>query len=522
MAETRHYDVVVIGAGIAGLGAAAVLAKDFGKRVLVLERAPFIGGRAVSFVGRGNKVAVDGLELDAAGLRQALHYAGAFVSNTEPDLETIFEKGLLDGYTFEAGGHGLFWGNNSRVRCLLDHLAEPIDLPVNTGFGFVDHAGGNAVYQVSPRRKYPWMSDEGYDATMRTLRDMAMTSVEDAAAIMDISLAEWLASRNLHPDAYEYIKVLASSQTAQAEPALTPAGDFLPYMSIARSVGMNLITGSVATAHEPGTISIAQAMEKVVLQHGGEVRRNTTVDHVIVEEGRAEGVVIRTADGLETVTAGAVICTLPPRHVFSVLPRAAFPADWVTMLEEKFWGAGFLSAYIGLRRDIWKDKGIDERSFIYMPGIIRGEGYVGDVDVVMWGMGTVARRTPAGKRTFEFSVALTDKEMRDPKKVKRVTDWCDEWFRETFPTWEEDVEFCIWTPAPEAYGSWRPVGVERPDVESPHVEGLYFAGDQYGRRLWGGGIDGASLSAVMCVDAMTGSKLEEEVFPPHHRGLARR
>ncbi|MCC6786957.1 MAG: hypothetical protein IT547_03885, partial [Hyphomonadaceae bacterium] len=51
------------------------------------------------------------------------------------------------------------------------------------------------------------------------------------------------------------------------------------------------------------------------------------------------------------------------------------------------------------------------------------------------------------------------------------------------------------------------------------VEGLYFAGDQYGARLWGGGVDGASLSAVMCVDAITGSQREEGVFPEFHRGI---
>ena len=38
----------------------------------------------------------------------------------------------------------------------------------------------------------------------------------------------------LHPEAYEYLKVLAASQTAQAEPAMTPAGDFLGYMAVAR------------------------------------------------------------------------------------------------------------------------------------------------------------------------------------------------------------------------------------------------------------------------------------------------
>ena len=51
MPKPADFDVIVIGAGVAGLGAAALLAKDHGKRVLVLERAPFIGGRTLSYVG---------------------------------------------------------------------------------------------------------------------------------------------------------------------------------------------------------------------------------------------------------------------------------------------------------------------------------------------------------------------------------------------------------------------------------------------------------------------------------------
>jgi len=40
------YDVIVIGAGLAGLETAALLAQQ-GARVLVLERRPVIGGRAM-------------------------------------------------------------------------------------------------------------------------------------------------------------------------------------------------------------------------------------------------------------------------------------------------------------------------------------------------------------------------------------------------------------------------------------------------------------------------------------------
>ena len=530
MSENK-YDVIVIGAGVAGLGTAALLARDFGKKVLVLERAPFIGGRTLSFVGRGDKVTVDGLEMNAEQFKRSLPFASCTLGKCTPDLETIFSKGLLDGRTFEAGGHGLFWGNKSRVHCLLDHLGEFVRLPLNEGLGFVQWQGedenGKAQpglpFQVQKRGAYQWMSDEGFAKTMEQLKAMGTSTFEDMARLMKTPLQDWLVARGMHPEAYDYIKVLAASQTAQAEPAMTPTGDFLGYMAIARPIGMNLMTGSVSTADEPGTIAIPLAMEKVLLAHGGEVRRNTPVQSVVIEDGKARGVTIKTENGLITIKAEAVICTIPPKYIFKVLPKENFPAEWVDLLEQKFWGAGLLTGWVGTKRRLWQDIGIDDRSFVYMPGIIRDEGYIGAVDMVMcefdsWGDRTYKRETE-GKHEFLFSTALTDNEMRNRDKVNRIIELCEKWAREMFPTWDEDVEFIMWTPSPEAYGLWRPIGEERPDVKSPWVEGLYFAGDQYGKRLWGGGVDGASLSAVLCVDQMMGTNFEESIFPWYHRGI---
>ncbi|MBW2299008.1 MAG: NAD(P)/FAD-dependent oxidoreductase [Deltaproteobacteria bacterium] len=517
----KEFDAIVIGSGVGGCSVAALLAKNFGKSVVVLEKAPHIGGRVASYTGKGDKVTIDGLELDSRGFRKSLADSRCWVSYCEPDLETMFKEGLLDGYTFENGGHGLFWGNKSRCHLLLEHLGEPVDMPVNKGLGFVE-AKTNKIYQVLPRQPYPWQSEEGYRATLSALRQMGSLSMEECAAAMDIDVQTWLEQRGLtdNEEAYDYIKVVMACQNAMAEPRMAPAGDFLGYMAMARDIGMNLHTGSVATVAEPGCMAIPLAIERALKKAGGEIRRSTPVEEVIVESGKVRGVIVRGAQGTyETLEAPIVICNIPPKHIFNVLHPRHFPPEWVDLIQNKFWSPGLLSAFIGLKNNVWERYGVDERSFIWMPGIIKHEGYIGAVDMVMWNMASCAHRAPEGKRDFIFSTALTDKEMRNPKKVMRVINYCMEWFRKTFDDWRENVEFVLWTPSDEAYGNWRPVGEKRPDVQSPHIEGLYYVGDQYGERLWGGGVDGASLSALLCVNAIMGTDLEHEILPPYHCGI---
>jgi flavin-dependent dehydrogenase len=107
--------------------------------------------------------------------------------------------------------------------------------------------------------------------------------------------------------------------------------------------------------------------------------------------------------------------------------------------------------------------------------------------------------------------------MHDKKMVDACINEAERFLTENWPNWRKDLVCTFWTAGSEAYGHWRPIGKDRPYSEAPWAEGLYFAGDQYGEKMWGGGVDGAALSAALCADAITGKDYEKQIFPPYHR-----
>ena len=72
-----RYDVVVIGAGAAGLSAGALLARE-GRSVCVLERSPHLGGRALAVDDEGFRVNLGGhlIEDPGSGITKIFEYVG--------------------------------------------------------------------------------------------------------------------------------------------------------------------------------------------------------------------------------------------------------------------------------------------------------------------------------------------------------------------------------------------------------------------------------------------------------------
>lgn len=100
------YDVIVLGAGIAGLAATRALAQA-GKRVLLLEAKPHVGGRMLTH--------------HAPGLARPIELGAEFIHGRPPELLALLAEAGLE--TYEGEGQQLCFLNGALQSCPQDEGA---------------------------------------------------------------------------------------------------------------------------------------------------------------------------------------------------------------------------------------------------------------------------------------------------------------------------------------------------------------------------------------------------------------
>ena len=513
----NSYDAIIIGAGLAGLTIAALAARD-GKNILILESEHYIGGRILSFTVSNGKILLHGRELGIKEFKRTMSSVFAWVTRAEPDLETMLAEGLLDGYSFEAGGHATFWGTKGRVACVLDYLNASVDLPGNLGFTVLDPEQIK-LFPVERGGNYDWMSVESNRTGKTLLREMLTASEETLLEWDKISFHQWLVDRTDDIKVYEYLAAVASIHMVMGEPKMIPAGDFIRFMHTAGKIGMNLISGSTGIVPKPGFVKIGEVMGEKIRQDGGTIMTGAKVTEIVFEGDAVCGVKAQTAEGEVSYLSDKVVCTVPIHKIWSFLPEKHFEPGLVRKIKEDFFSVGMLTGFVGVKNNVFVDAGMPAKSWLLAPAIIKAEeGFIGDVDIIsIMPSNFEPSLAPNDKFTLGYSIALTDQELRNKAKVDRVIDTARDLFHQTFPTLKENTSWEMWTCSDKGFGDWPPTGEPRPDVTQPGLNGVYFAGDGYGAKTWGSGMDAAVYSGLLCMDTMFDSNYVETILPEYHR-----
>ena len=321
----RNYEAIIIGSGIAGLAAAAALAKR-GRRVLVVDRHTQLGGLTQTFT-RGEYRFATGV-----------HYLGGV--GEQPGSGGQF-------------GRLLRWLTDGRLD--FASVGSPYDVVRLPGLEFPVEAPREA-YVARLKATFPneiAAIDTYFAACDEAQRASTALFAARALPAPVATLVRWRNAarvrRTLHTTTADAMRDIRDRRLAALLAARWGAYGMPPADS--PFAVHALVTGSYyAGAYYPigGPAKFAEAFSETVRAAGGELRTNAAVAEIRVAEGATVGV--RLASG-ESIDAPIVVSAMGAHNTVAALPADVAP-DWRRSIESLRSGVSYVTLYLGFRGDI--------------------------------------------------------------------------------------------------------------------------------------------------------------------------
>jgi phytoene dehydrogenase-like protein len=452
------YDAIVIGAGAAGLSAAALLAKE-GQSVLVLERSPYLGGRGMATQDEGYELNLGAhlLEDSGSGITRILDYVGKELVHGEVSKE-------MPVWNHETES----WGSiRDRYAGNKDELKKVIKALLDTPYSELDK------WDNRPMRD--WIHQHTTDQGVVDLFEFITVLECMTERPEDHSASDNLWVRKMH---YEEMRTAAYS--------FWPVG---------------------------GWDGIFQNLAAAVREHGGEVRTGQAVSRVLISDGRVTGVALPRKDAVlpneifheEIVTADVVISTLPVWNVLQVVPEQQLP-DWyvgqIRYLAQDRWRICWAGLYLATEEPVAIIDRKELATWLHAPES-RCSGFMFEMTAMD------PSTAPEGRHLYVMGAMLHD--YNRGRDIPFIRQKFDEFERDVVRMWPGlgDAVFkrrhYVFDPSFGVIQKPGLVGSFRPHWRAPNVEGLYFASETFLSR--GIGVDRAARAGLTVVEDILGRRL---------------
>jgi len=275
--KRERYDVAVIGAGMGGLGAAALLAHD-GYKTLVVEKLPFVGGRASSYEYKGFTLPTGALYVETGGIVESLFKeVGANFPIRSFPMEICFRMGGKDYPVAPKGG----------LRDLISRFADESE---------------TARLMAAVRSAFSWNEPSG-----------------------SISIHDWLLRYTQNEKVLAIFRGLVNYQCVNFRDM--PASEFMRQLRLG--------TGATAGAPPEGFLALMKELVKVIEAKGGQVWTRCRAKQIRVQNEVAQGVVIeKDGDELE-IAAKVVIGDAGPHKTVELAGSENFDKGYLKDVREK-------------------------------------------------------------------------------------------------------------------------------------------------------------------------------------------
>ncbi|MEJ2220215.1 MAG: NAD(P)/FAD-dependent oxidoreductase [Desulfobacterales bacterium] len=321
--KNNTYDIIIIGAGHNGLTAAALLAKQ-SRKVLVLERRNRIGGLAAGeefYAG----YQTDGVLHDSGQIR-----AGLVKSLDLKSHGLEIQPGRPSFLALDPDGRGMLLGGKERRTAKEIIAYSPEDAARYRQYRkFIKRIAGvvNRIFDEPPPAIDSLDGRSLWDLfrTGFALRRLGKTTMLDLMRIAPMCVADWL---------NEWF------QNKRLKAALAGAGlggNFAGPWS--PGTAFNLLWWECSAKHriKGGPRSLIAALEKAAQSQGVEIRTESEVGEVQVSAGQVNGVVLKGGEHIQAPIVGA---SCDPRHTFLDLVPGNQVENWQERRMQHIRGTG--------------------------------------------------------------------------------------------------------------------------------------------------------------------------------------
>lgn len=449
-------DVVVIGAGAAGLSAAALLAKE-GRSVCVVEAGPYLGGRGMAVPEEGFKLNLGGhlLEDSGSGITKIFEHVGKeLVHGTVSTDVPVWD----DDKRRWASIRDRYAGDKSELKKVIAALAE-------TPYEELDD------WDDRPLRE--WMRQH--------TNDQGVIDLWEFLAVLECMTDDWYdhsASENL------YVRKMHYEEAHRAGYSFWPG---------------------------QGWDGLFEDLRDAVVEHGGEVRMSTPVETVLIEDGTVQGVMLGGSGILpneflegEVLEAPCVISTLPVWNVLDVVPESELP-DWyaaqIRFLAQDHLRISWLGLYLATREPVHAVDPTEIATWLHAPRS-RVSGFCFNMSAMD------PTTAPAGVNLVVAGGIIPGAKAHDVGYLKRMFELFEQDLAEMYPGlgqayWRR--RHLVHNPSFGVIQKPTLVGRFRPHWRAPNVDGLYFASETFRSR--GIGVDRAARAGLTVVEDYLGKRL---------------
>jgi squalene-associated FAD-dependent desaturase len=326
----RAFDVIVIGAGVAGLSAATALAER-GAGVLVVEARPVLGGRTTSHRDRSTGEIVDnGQHILLGCYRESFAFLRRIGAESAVPLQPSLEVPFVD----PAG-----------VATTLSCPALPA--PFHLLAGVMEWDALPWADRLSALRMGP---------VIRLAQQQLRGRAGRIAASPEETVDNWLVRngqrRRIREMLWEPLALAALNQPAGEAAAPTFA------RVLAEMFGRDTRASALGLPARSLVETFIEPARRYIEARGGEVRAGGLAK-VIVEGGRAAGVRVRSRGDAR---AGAVVSTVPWFALADLFDTP--PPELAELLNR----AGRMGSYPIVTVNLWFDRRVLDTAFVGLPG----------------------------------------------------------------------------------------------------------------------------------------------------------